>query len=181
MDGSAEKKRLRKELRLLLRTFDSKERLEASRNIVTQCLSAAWYQEAHVIGVFAPKDTEPDIWPLIKDAWAAGKTVLFPSQAIGPVGMVQVCARDELRNGSFGIMEPTTTEIWDGVIDVMLVPCLGCGPEGQRLGRGVGFYDRLLAQVDVQQTVGIAFAQQCLVHIPMEVHDQVLGMVIINV
>ena len=51
----------------------------------------------------------------------------------------------EMKPGSFGIAEPTGEDITDlSIIDMVIVPGVGFDPKGNRLGRGKGFYDRLL-------------------------------------
>jgi 5-formyltetrahydrofolate cyclo-ligase len=51
-----------------------------------------------------------------------------------------------------------------------LVPGLAFDPSGRRLGRGKGFYDRLLAMVRGRKC-GIAFEEQVVPEIPVEPHD----------
>jgi 5-formyltetrahydrofolate cyclo-ligase len=57
-------------------------------------------------------------------------------------------------------------------IDVFLCPGLGFTPDGVRMGRGKGFYDRFLtaARADAVR-VGVTFASQILPRLPAEPHD----------
>jgi 5-formyltetrahydrofolate cyclo-ligase len=50
------------------------------------------------------------------------------------------------------------------------VPGLAFDRFGRRLGRGRGFYDRLLAEIPGQRC-GVAFDQQILEALPTEPHD----------
>ncbi len=58
---------------------------------------------------------------------------------------------------AYGIPEPDGTPVV--VPELLLVPCVGFGPGGIRLGYGGGYYDRMLASLDPRPaTLGLAFA-----------------------
>ena len=62
-------------------------------------------------------------------------------------------------------------------IDLVIVPGLGFTETGHRIGRGMGFYDRFLAQSDfVGLSCGLAFAEQMVEALPMLDHDVPLSM-----
>ena len=79
----------------------------------------------------------------------------------------------DLAPGAYGILEPTGTEVvGPGGVDLVLVPARGFDREGNRLGRGAGFYDRYMSQPSFRATrCGIAFAAQVLPRVPCEAHD----------
>lgn len=55
---------------------------------------------------------------------------------------------------------------------LLLVPCVGFGPVGLRLGYGGGFYDRTLATVSPQPyTVGLGYAYGFIPWLEAEPHD----------
>ena len=57
--------------------------------------------------------------------------------------------------------------------DLVLVPGLAFTAEGERLGRGGGFYDRLLSSPGFRAfKVGVCFDRQMRETLPMEPHDQ---------
>ncbi|MEY2466031.1 MAG: 5-formyltetrahydrofolate cyclo-ligase, partial [Verrucomicrobiota bacterium] len=55
-------------------------------------------------------------------------------------------------------------------LDLILVPGVAFELHGRRLGRGKGFYDRLLADMR-GTTCGVAFDEQIVAEIPVEPHD----------
>jgi 5-formyltetrahydrofolate cyclo-ligase len=59
------------------------------------------------------------------------------------------------------------------VNDLILVPGLGFTRDGRRLGRGGGFYDRLLAASSFRAfTMGVGFDVQLVPALPVEPHDR---------
>jgi 5,10-methenyltetrahydrofolate synthetase len=62
-----------------------------------------------------------------------------------------------MEEDAFGIPKPKGTEAFQP--QLMLVPCLGFGPAGLRLGYGGGFMDKTLAQTQPRPVaVGIGYA-----------------------
>jgi 5-formyltetrahydrofolate cyclo-ligase len=78
----------------------------------------------------------------------------------------------EIVSGQFGIREPDPDciEIPSHQLDLVLVPGVAFDLHGRRLGRGKGFYDRLLTEVRGMKC-GVAFDEQVLNEIPKESHD----------
>ena len=84
------------------------------------------------------------------------------------------CAMEE---DAYGIPKPKGTEAFEPLL--LLVPCVGFGPRGLRLGYGGGFYDRTLAQVAPRPfTAGLAFAHGYIPWLKGEPHDVPLDAVL---
>jgi len=87
-------------------------------------------------------------------------------------------SRTSLHTGAFRIKEPDGTETADpDTMELIIVPAVALDPKGNRLGRGKGFYDRLLARTDAA-TIGVAYNFQLVDSIPVEPHDKPLDIVI---
>jgi 5,10-methenyltetrahydrofolate synthetase len=70
----------------------------------------------------------------------------------------------------FGILKPSGTE--EFVPQLLVIACLGYGPNGLRLGYGGGFYDRTLAALEPRPaTVGIGYAFGYVPWLQAEPHD----------
>ena len=80
----------------------------------------------------------------------------------------------DLKRGFRGIREPDhRAERADlASLDMLIVPGLGFGFTGARLGQGGGFYDRALTPGRPALVVGVCFEAQLREDIPMSEHDQ---------
>jgi 5-formyltetrahydrofolate cyclo-ligase len=65
------------------------------------------------------------------------------------------------------------------LVDLVIVPGLGFTANGYRIGRGMGFYDRFLAQSDfIGLSCGLAFEEQVVDELPVLDHDMPLSMLV---
>jgi 5-formyltetrahydrofolate cyclo-ligase len=123
-----------------------------------------------------------DVWPLLADCLAAGKTVALPRFDAATRRYVACQITDlarDLGEGQFGIREPGghCIAIPPNRLDLVLVPGVAFDVHGRRLGRGKGFYDQLLAFVR-GTTCGVAFDEQIVDSIPVEPHDVSLNCIL---
>ena len=76
----------------------------------------------------------------------------------------------EMEEDAYGIPKPKDTPAFHPTL--LLVPCVGYGPRGLRLGYGGGFYDRTLAMlVPRPTTVGLAYSHGFVPWLQAEPHD----------
>jgi 5-formyltetrahydrofolate cyclo-ligase len=167
----SDKDNLRQEIRTRLKGMTSQLRDEASLKICARLQQQAPWQSAGPILFFAPLPTEPDIWPLLGEALLSGKTVALPrfsAQTQSYVAGVVENLETDLQSGQFGIREPglSCREISLSRLDLVLVPGVAFDARGGRLGRGKGFYDRLLAAVNGTKC-GVAFDEQIVDAVPV--------------
>jgi 5,10-methenyltetrahydrofolate synthetase len=75
-----------------------------------------------------------------------------------------------MEDDAYGIPKPKDTEAFEP--QLLLVPCVGYGGRGVRLGYGGGFYDRTLAALQPRPfTVGLAYAHGFVPWLQAEPHD----------
>ena len=83
----------------------------------------------------------------------------------------------EMEEDAYGIPKPKDTPAFQPTL--LLVPCVGYGPKGLRLGYGGGFYDRTLATLQPRPTtVGLAYANGFVPWLKAEPHDVPLDAVL---
>jgi len=82
-----------------------------------------------------------------------------------------------MEEDAYGIPKPKDTDQFEP--GLLLVPCVGFGPGGVRLGYGGGFYDRTLATLQPRPlTVGVAYAHGFVPWLEAEAHDVPLDVVL---
>ncbi len=174
------KEKLRKELRLILSKIDERQRSEkailCSKNLINLLKAEGLLSKDINLGLFAPLKDEINIISAVEKEI---ETLSFPSiNECGEMVFRESRFEELVENTSFKvkILEPSlTSKIVQP--DVLLVPGLAFGREGQRLGRGRGYYDRYLENYNCI-TIGLGFNDQLIAEIPMEDHDCHLSWVV---
>jgi 5-formyltetrahydrofolate cyclo-ligase len=117
---------------------------------------------------------EPDIRPLLEEALAGHKTLALPrfNAQLGDYDICPVTGLADLKPGHFGILEPgLKCPVFPRErLDFLLVPGLAYDIMGRRLGRGKGYFDRLLAGVQGHKC-GVAFDWQVVEEVPVGPRD----------
>jgi 5-formyltetrahydrofolate cyclo-ligase len=132
-------------------------------------------QSAHTILFYAPLADELDVWPLLEKLLKTSKVCALP--AFDETTQFYSARRvtnleTDIFTGKFGVSEPgwECAEIPLNQFDLVLVPGMAFDLKGNRLGRGKGFYDQILAQASGIKC-GVAYDFQLLESIPTEAHD----------
>lgn len=141
-------------------------------------------QQAGTVHMFWPIEArrEVDTRPLIHHLRAEGKTVVLP--IVAPVAgrpllrHARFEGEERMQTSSWGISEPEgTAEVPPEALDAVVVPALGAGRNGHRVGHGRGYYDLFLAGLHVP-TVCVVYADCLLDHVPAEPHDVPLDVLV---
>jgi 5-formyltetrahydrofolate cyclo-ligase len=147
-------------------------------------LESSLYAAAACVMLYAAKDNEVATDRIFAHAIASGRRVFYPRVIAQShdLSLVRVEDLGQLQPGTHGIPEPTGAEIAryaDLERALICVPGVAFGPAGQRLGRGGGYYDRLIAALAPQTvTVGLAYSFQVLDRLPESPTDRRLGLIV---
>ena len=167
---------LRKTVRARVAAISPAARATASGELSQRLLRSEFWASAKTALLYAPMPDEPDIWPLVEAALVEGKIVALPRFLDAQSHYAAACVRDlksDLQAGKFGIREPvkSCTPMPFADVNLVLVPAIAFDLRGRRLGRGKGYYDRLLTEISGTKC-GVAFDEQMVEEIPFETHDQ---------
>jgi 5,10-methenyltetrahydrofolate synthetase len=66
------------------------------------------------------------------------------------------------------------------MIDFLVAPGLAFDKQGYRLGRGGGWYDRVLSNIKPKVTAGVCVHEQLFEKLPTEIHDHKFDIIITN-
>jgi 5-formyltetrahydrofolate cyclo-ligase len=173
VDLNGQKSALRKQIREARQTISPAVRAVESIELCDRL--EPQLQSAHTILFFAPLPDEPDVWPLLEKLLPTNKICALPAfdSATRTYSARRVQnLKTDIAAGKFGIREPSSgcPEISLNVPDLILVPGIAFDWHGHRLGRGKGYYDRLLANGHGLKC-GVAFDGQMVKKIPAETHD----------
>lgn len=178
-----QKKALRAEMRETLKRMSDESRLEQSAAACASAVRLSAFQNARTVLLYRALPAECDPAAIARAAALANKRVAYP-----------VCEDDRslrlyvpegesafIRSG-YGILEPDkarSREISADELDLIVVPGLAFDRAGHRLGRGAGYYDRLLNRTSAFK-LGFGFREQLAQSVPTEPFDVKLDCVILD-
>lgn len=177
MSGAVQesKRVLRRQLREAQRQWTPGERAAGSEELRRRLRQLLLWQNARSVVLYHPLADEPDIWPLAAEVIASGRELGLP-RFLAETGSYAPCRvvalPQDLVPGRYGVLEPAAHCVGLDVkhLDLILVPGIGFSLDGVRLGRGKGYYDRLLSEVPGFKC-GVAFDCQVVANVPVEPHD----------
>ena len=180
------KKALRNQLREWLASLSGEE---VQRRSVAACrllCAQPEYQAADVIMIFLSTPREVDTAPVALSAWNQGKRVLAPRVSWEQRRMLPIeihSLTSDVQPGQMGIREPVEgMPVPVSDIDLVIVPGLGFDQQGNRLGRGRGFYDGFLSHRDFRGiSCALAFEEQVLPSVPADHRDVRVHMLVTDV
>jgi 5-formyltetrahydrofolate cyclo-ligase len=173
------KQELRRELRARCGSLTADARLTASRAAVSRLLALPELEGGRTVALYAATRDEADPMGALAVLLDSGARVVFP-RVVGPyLEFAAVRDSSDLRPGHHGIGEPPGEVVDPAEIDVVVVPGLGFGGDGMRLGRGGGHYDRTLSRLPASAVrVGFCFDCQVVDHVPRGPHDERVAVIV---
>jgi 5-formyltetrahydrofolate cyclo-ligase len=152
-------------------------RIAAGRLIRDEVLDLPQVAGAGTIAAYYSVGTEPDTHGLVFALWKRGSYVVLPVLLPdGDLDWASYEGPDSLAPGPQGLLQPVEPVRGPGTVaraDVVLVPALAVDVSGNRLGRGLGCYDRVLARVRGQvPTIGLLYDDELVPSLPAEPHDR---------
>ena len=191
------KKILRKIIKVRVSAISADEKTKREKLLLDNLFSMPEFIEAKTVMLFANLPDEIGTFSLIDKCIAVGKKVFLP--VINGDDMTACEFKGEYKIGKYGIKEPIVNESRDNAcilrdsapepvdvrnsdtepvevsfkehLDFILVPGVAFSPNGYRLGRGKGYYDKFLSKYTNLFTVGVCFREQFYLDIPTEPHD----------
>jgi 5-formyltetrahydrofolate cyclo-ligase len=175
-NSTDQKARLRSNMRRLPRGKPADS--AAIHPMIERWLAA--HPELQTIAVFSALPGEVDLTKVI--AANPGRRWAWPRVEEDDLHFHQVENPDaQLKPGAFGVREPSPglPVIPVEKIDAFLCPGLAFDPRGARLGRGRGFYDRMLSKARPGALkIGVCFAGQIVPDVFPEAHDVIMDEVL---
>ena len=175
------KRTLRRELRARRAAVPAPLRSAWSKAIASRTASLPEWRDAEIVHLFIGSlPGEVETRSLAEAALLEGKTLLCPRVAGAELESRRVRSLDDLAPGYRGLPEPDPARcepVPPGEAGWLLIPGLAFTTQGDRLGMGSAFYDRLLASV-AAPAVALAFELQLAGELPIAPHDRPVDAII---
>jgi 5-formyltetrahydrofolate cyclo-ligase len=175
---------LRKQMRAIMAAIPPEQREVRSRTACGQMASLPEFRRAGMVLLFLSMPTEIDTTPLLLRCWTEGKSVCVPrvDWDTQRMDLIEIRSLDTglSDRGIPGLREPVAgTPVPLDMINFAVIPGMAFDRRGYRLGRGKGFYDRLLARPDFAgMRCGFGYDEQLLPEIAIEPHDMPMQMIV---
>ncbi len=144
-----------------------------SCTIASNLYSLPEFKSAHAILFYVSIGSEVKTHEMIGHALNQGKRVCVPvtDKEQHEIAPCEIRSFEELSKGAFGIPEPIEKKpVPLSQIDLVIVPGVAFDEQGNRLGYGMGYYDKLLMKLRAP-AIALSFELQLLPSIPTESHD----------
>ena len=184
MDISAQKNQLRSAMREAVRAMSEMEMAAQSRAVCERLIGHAAFLKADAVLFFMPMKDECDLTGAMEAARGMGKRVALPRcEGEYDLGLYVPKSPDCLVKGRYGILEPDVgrsarISIMD--IGFAAIPGVAFDRGCRRLGRGAGYYDRLLQNAQTTYTAGVGFDCRVVDCVPCSELDVPLSCVMTN-
>lgn len=175
------KSQLRREVRTVGKQLSVALRDQQSQEIMRLLEDLPVFQRARVVLIYAALPDEVQTAPFLQ-RWYKRKQLLLPVVVGNELEVRRFAGMESMAVGSFGVLEPTGHQAFTDFseIDVAIIPGVAFTHDGKRMGRGKGFYDRLLAHPAFRKVykIGVAQSHQIVSDLPTEPHDISLDLVL---
>lgn len=162
------KAELRKLVKTRIKNMTEEEKKKESEDVMMKLENTQQFKSAKTILLFHSLPDEVCTHELI-EKYASKKKILLPV-IDGEKWHIREYKGD-LKTGEYNIQEPTGVNYYDyGSIDLVVVPGVCFDKDKGRVGRGKGYYDRILKEIKAFK-IGICFDCQLLSKVPADEWD----------
>jgi 5-formyltetrahydrofolate cyclo-ligase len=151
--------------------------LKKSKRIKDQLFHMDEFKDAKTILFYISYDNEVNTHKMIQECLTMKKRIAVPITDENARAII--CSTlnqwDDLKPGTYTILEPRrecVKEISPESIDLFIIPGIAFDCQGNRIGHGMGYFDRLLQKKIHAHLLGLAFELQIVENIPPEKHDK---------
>ncbi len=143
------------------------ERPKSSEGLLANLVRIAMETNANLIASYSPMASEPDVTEFNEWAVATGRELVLPRVTNESLEF----ARGETASGAYGLKEPIGQSVNPAQIELIIVPALAVDALGYRLGKGKGYYDRVLGELTCPK-FAVIFDGEYFERLPVESHDE---------
>ena len=166
-----QKKQLRKQIKEEKKRHPASELMTISSALLKQVEEHPRFIAAQTILCYHSLGDEVQTHAFV-EKWHTTKKILLPVVVGDMLELRHYTGKDCLKAGAFGIEEPTGENFTSfEEIEFGIIPGVSFDRHGNRLGRGKGYYDKLLPHLN-SYNIGICYRFQAREEIPCEPFDR---------
>ena len=146
-----------------------------SKKITANLIKLDIYNKANIIALYNSLPDEVDTSYLI-NKYLDKKTILLPRIIDNKIDFIKINKDSKYNKSKLGVLEPIG-KVYHGNIDLIIVPGVAFDKKLNRLGFGMGYYDKYLENKDIYK-IGLAYGKQIVNLLPYDNFDIKMNMII---
>lgn len=167
---------IRKKLLEIRNNIPYSEVLEKSYLIEKNIFNTKEFKKSKNILFYVSYNNEVNTHNMIKKTLILDKNIIVPISNVENKSLIlsKLEKWDDLKKSTYNILEPKINEYKEvslDIIDLIIVPGVAFDISGNRIGHGLGYYDKLLKKSNKSALIGLAFEFQIINNIITEKHD----------
>lgn len=180
MNITEQKQLLRKEIAQLKRSYSTAELNSFSVEALARLEQSDIFRAATCVAIYHAIPGEVQTETFV-EKWYKQKKILLPVIEGNELRLFPYSGKESLKSGVFGIQEPVGNQptVPDNEIDLIVIPGIAFDRNMNRIGRGKGYYDRLLSTTTATKA-GLCFHFQLVEDVPSESFDKKMDILITN-
>ncbi len=163
----------------LKKLVNSDDRTNYGQLAAQSIVALTQWEAAKTVCLFVSRRDEIDMKFLLAEALNAHKTAVLPRVEKSGLVLHRISSIKDLVRGAYEILEPKKScqIIRAAVVDLFIVPGIAFDRSGNRIGRGKGYYDKLLVGTNAPK-IGLAYSFQVLAEVPHTSYDVPMTMIV---
>ncbi|NUJ97650.1 5-formyltetrahydrofolate cyclo-ligase [Candidatus Gracilibacteria bacterium] len=125
--------------------YSSVSREQKDLHIMSKIFEHEKIKTCKKVALYISQADEPNTSKVISTFFEMGKNIYIPLIKDKNLFFGELKKGVKLKKGQYNILEPDIFDIYDGEIDIFLVPGRAFTYDGKRVGRGVGYYDKFFS------------------------------------
>lgn len=177
------KSAIRKDILSKRNLISESEIISNSKIISNRVIETIEYQTSKSIGAYYPTGSEVKTFDILKHSMKNKKEVGLPrvidSTKIEFFKIIEDSFKKiKFTRGKYGIFENSMSTTSIDKMDLLIIPGIAFDLQGNRIGYGKGYYDRLLSSREAKCIIGLAYETQVINEIPINDHDIPVNIII---